>query len=172
MRPLIQTNLVLHGKGVKDVNRGPNLLPKDLISKYQLDQSQIAFTLCTQFPNRPMRIHPETTVYSTIITEASTLKKTTGKYSTNIRSIISIFSPSLQIQLAHPLVNISFSLKLTFVFSVESTADIRCPHCDHPIKTETPTESDASTKPRSTNTKASRVRRRRQVCIKHASFAR
>lgn len=77
-----------------------------------------------------------------------------------------MFSPSLQIQLAHPLVNISFSPKLTCVFSVESTTGIRCPHCDHPIKTDTPTESDASTKPQSTNNRASRVRRRRQVCIK------
>lgn len=61
--------------------REENLLPKDLITKYQLDQSQIAFTLGTRHPDGSTQIFSNTTVLSSIITEASTSKKTNGRFS-------------------------------------------------------------------------------------------
>jgi hypothetical protein len=45
--------------------------PKELINKYQLDKSHIAFTLCTKLPNGTYEHHPETTVISSVITESS-----------------------------------------------------------------------------------------------------
>ena len=75
----------------QDAIREENLLPRDLIAKYQLDQSQIAFTLCTKLPNGSMYIYPKTTVLSSIITEASTAKKTTGKFRMNISAIFEPF---------------------------------------------------------------------------------
>jgi len=45
------------------------LPPKQLIQKYQLDQSQLAFTYCTLDPNGTTYIPDwSTTVYSTIMT--------------------------------------------------------------------------------------------------------
>jgi hypothetical protein len=48
------------------------LSPKDLINKYQLDKSHIAFTLCTKLSNGTYDIHPETTIISSVITESPT----------------------------------------------------------------------------------------------------
>jgi hypothetical protein len=45
--------------------------PKELINKYQLDKSQIAFTLCTKLSDGTYKHHPETTVISSVITESS-----------------------------------------------------------------------------------------------------
>jgi hypothetical protein len=50
--------------------------PKELINKYQLDKSQIAFTLCTKLSDGTYKHHPETTVISSVITESS--KKTSA----------------------------------------------------------------------------------------------
>ncbi len=44
---------------------------KDLINKYQLEKSHLAFTLCTKLPNGSYDIHPETTIISSVITEAT-----------------------------------------------------------------------------------------------------
>ncbi|CAF0855966.1 unnamed protein product [Adineta ricciae] len=56
------------------------LSAKELITKYQLDKSHIAFTLCTKLPNGLYDIHPETTVISSMITE--TAAKTPASAST------------------------------------------------------------------------------------------
>jgi hypothetical protein len=55
------------------------LAPKDLITRYQLDKSQIAFTICTKLPDGSYKSHPDTTVISSVITEASTSRKPNGK---------------------------------------------------------------------------------------------
>ncbi|CAF1281457.1 unnamed protein product [Adineta ricciae] len=55
------------------------LSPKDLINRYQLDKSHIAFTLCTQKSDGTYEPHPQTTVVSTIISEVSSTKKTSNK---------------------------------------------------------------------------------------------
>jgi hypothetical protein len=54
------------------------LSPKDLINRYQLDKSQIAFTLCTKLPDGSYQPHPDTTVYSSVITEAPTSRKSSN----------------------------------------------------------------------------------------------
>ncbi|CAF1612074.1 unnamed protein product [Adineta ricciae] len=56
------------------------LSAKELITKYQLDKSHIAFTLCTKLPDGSYDIHPETTVISSMITE--TTAKTPASAST------------------------------------------------------------------------------------------
>jgi len=46
------------------------LSPKELINKYQLDKSHIAFTLCTKMSDGTYDIHRETTIISSVITES------------------------------------------------------------------------------------------------------
>lgn len=55
------------------------LSPKDLIDRYQLDKSHIAFTLCTKLPNGTYDIHPETTIISTVLSELSSKPSTASK---------------------------------------------------------------------------------------------
>ncbi|CAF0936314.1 unnamed protein product [Adineta ricciae] len=55
------------------------LSPKDLINRYQLDKSHIAFTLCTQKSDGTYEPHPQTTIISTIISEVSSTKKISSK---------------------------------------------------------------------------------------------
>jgi len=43
--------------------------PKDLINKYQLDKSQLAFTLCTKRSDGSYEIHRTTTTISSVMTE-------------------------------------------------------------------------------------------------------
>ena len=52
-----------------DLFSDEKLSPKELINKYQLDKSHIAFTLCTKLSKDQYRIHPETTTVSSVITE-------------------------------------------------------------------------------------------------------
>jgi hypothetical protein len=62
-----------------DIIHEERLSPKDLINKYQLDKSHIAFTLCTKLSDDSYKLHPETTIISSIITEVPTSKKPNGK---------------------------------------------------------------------------------------------
>jgi hypothetical protein len=62
-----------------DIIHEEKLSPKDLITKYQLDKSHIAFTLCTKLPDGFYKSHPDTTVISSVITEASTSRRSNGK---------------------------------------------------------------------------------------------
>ncbi|UJR23129.1 hypothetical protein I4U23_026149 [Adineta vaga] len=50
--------------------------PKELIHKYQLDKSHLAFTICTKQSNGTYKPDPDTTVISTVISEVSLTKKT------------------------------------------------------------------------------------------------
>jgi hypothetical protein len=59
-----------------DIVHDERLTPKELITRYQLDQSHIAFTLCTKLPDGFYEVHPETTIMSSVITEVSTSRKT------------------------------------------------------------------------------------------------
>ncbi|CAF4388165.1 unnamed protein product, partial [Adineta steineri] len=52
------------------------LRPKELITKYQLDKSQIAFTLCKKLSDDFYKPYPDSTIISSIITEVPTSKKT------------------------------------------------------------------------------------------------
>lgn len=52
-----------------DIVSQEKLVPKELINKYQLDKSQIAFTLCTKLSKDNYEIHSDTTVISTTISE-------------------------------------------------------------------------------------------------------
>ncbi|CAF1022742.1 unnamed protein product [Adineta steineri] len=52
------------------------LRPKELITKYQLDKSQIAFTLCKKLSDDSYTPYPDSTIISSIITEVPTSKKT------------------------------------------------------------------------------------------------
>jgi hypothetical protein len=54
-----------------DLINEEKLASKDLINKYQLDKSHIAFTLCTKLPNGAYDVHAETTIISSVITESS-----------------------------------------------------------------------------------------------------
>ena len=67
--------LCLH---IIDIGIKETLSPKDLISRYRLDKSHIAFTLCTKSLDNSYEIHPETTVISTMITESSSKSKSNG----------------------------------------------------------------------------------------------
>lgn len=61
----------------EDIIHTDKLAPKDLITTYQLDQSHIVFTLCTKLTDDSYKIYPESTVLSTVITEAPVNKKST-----------------------------------------------------------------------------------------------
>ena len=56
---------------VLDLINNEKLSAKELITKYQLDKSHIAFTLCTKLPNGLYDVHPETTIISSMITEST-----------------------------------------------------------------------------------------------------
>jgi hypothetical protein len=64
---------------ILDIIHEEILSPKELINKYQLDKSHIAFTLCTKLPDGPYKPYPETTIISSVISEVSTSRKTNGK---------------------------------------------------------------------------------------------
>jgi hypothetical protein len=61
---------------IQNIVHDERLTPKELITRYQLDQSHIAFTLCTKLPDGFYEVHPETTIMSSVITEVSTSRKT------------------------------------------------------------------------------------------------
>ncbi len=52
-----------------DIISEGKLSPKELITKYQLEKSHIAFTLCTKVSKDTYKLHPETTIISSVITE-------------------------------------------------------------------------------------------------------
>lgn len=54
---------------VQNIIPQAKLPPKDLIAKYQLDKSHIAFTLCSKSSDGTYEIHPETTTISSVIAE-------------------------------------------------------------------------------------------------------
>lgn len=60
-----------------DLFSDEKLSPKELINKYQLDKSHIAFTLCTKLSKDRYQIHPETTVISSVIAETPAKPTTT-----------------------------------------------------------------------------------------------
>ncbi|CAF1178804.1 unnamed protein product [Rotaria sordida] len=60
---------------IQNIIHEEKLTPKELINKYQLDKSQLAFTLCTKLPNGLFKSHPETTIISSVISEASAASK-------------------------------------------------------------------------------------------------
>ncbi|CAF3745604.1 unnamed protein product [Rotaria sordida] len=60
---------------IQNIIHEEKLTPKELINKYQLDKSQLAFTLCTKLPNGLFKPHPETTIISSMISEASAASK-------------------------------------------------------------------------------------------------
>jgi hypothetical protein len=62
---------------IQNIISEEKLASKDLINKYQLDKSHIAFTLCTKLSNGTYDIHPETTIISLVVTEVPT-KQTTA----------------------------------------------------------------------------------------------
>jgi len=64
---------------IQNIITEEKLSPKDLISKYQLDKSCIAFTLCTKLSDGTHLIHHETTVISSVITESPTKPSTVSK---------------------------------------------------------------------------------------------
>jgi len=63
---------------IQNIIHEEKLTPKELINRYQLDKSHIAFTLCTKLPNGSYDIHPETTAISSVITEATTKSSATS----------------------------------------------------------------------------------------------
>lgn len=69
------------------INAEP-LLPKDLIAKYQLNKSHLAFTVCTLEAHHVYKPYPESTCISSIITETNTQKKVQG---TSIRLLIPVY---------------------------------------------------------------------------------
>jgi hypothetical protein len=85
--------------------------PKDLINKYQLDKSHLAFTLCTKRPDGSFEIHPETTITSSVMTEVPAKPSPTTLKS--IESTMTTLIPAPQVQ---PPV---------------SNQTVRCPNCDH-----------------------------------------
>ncbi|CAF3428501.1 unnamed protein product [Rotaria sp. Silwood1] len=64
---------------IQNIIHEEKLTPKDLINKYQLEKSHLAFTLCTKLPDGLYKPHPKTTVISSVISEASASKKPNGK---------------------------------------------------------------------------------------------
>jgi hypothetical protein len=80
------------------------LTPKQLLSKYQLEKSQLAFTLCTKLRDGTFKIHPETTVISSVMTELGT------------KSCTSTIRPSKEDMLAMPS---------------STTLMVQCPKCAH-----------------------------------------
>ncbi|CAM2720274.1 unnamed protein product [Rotaria socialis] len=80
LRPFSDTNA-----RIQNINHEEQLTPKDLINRYQLEKSHLAFTLCAKLSNGFYQMHPETTVISSIITEIPTVKKpkTTALFSSD-----------------------------------------------------------------------------------------
>lgn len=66
-QPLIQFSST--NTAVQNIIPQGKLAPKDLISKYQLDKSHIAFTLCSKLSDGSYEIHSETTTISSVIAE-------------------------------------------------------------------------------------------------------
>ncbi|CAF0973617.1 unnamed protein product [Adineta steineri] len=80
-QPLKPFSDVLHH--VQNIIDEERLASKELITKYQLDKSHIAFTLCTKLPNGTYDVHPETTIISSVITETSTKPSATTTTTNN-----------------------------------------------------------------------------------------
>ncbi|CAF2464855.1 unnamed protein product [Rotaria sp. Silwood2] len=73
VQPLIRfSETITH---VQNIIHEEKLTPKDLINKYQLEKSHLAFTLCTKQPNGLYKPHSETTIISSVISETSIPKK-------------------------------------------------------------------------------------------------
>ncbi|CAM4787108.1 unnamed protein product [Rotaria magnacalcarata] len=86
LRPFSDTNA-----RIQNINHEKQLTPKDLINRYQLEKSHLAFTLCAKLSSGFYQARPETTVISSVITEIPTLKKpkTTAFSSDNTKHSIS-----------------------------------------------------------------------------------
>jgi len=108
-------NIILPGK----------IAPKDLITRYQLDKSHIAFTLCTKLPDGSYEIHPETTTISSVITESQN-KPTTNANTNQSKEIV-----------------------------VNNVQKISCPNCSHCFDISQTTEIKENGKKRAATPKTS-----------------
>ncbi|CAF3947331.1 unnamed protein product [Rotaria sp. Silwood2] len=94
VQPLIRfSETITH---VQNIIHEEKLTPKDLINKYQLEKSHLAFTLCTKQPNGLYKPHSETTIISSVISETSIPKKAGEVNSDDMYGDLSLFNPMME----------------------------------------------------------------------------
>jgi len=96
--------------------------PKDLINKYQLDKSHLAFTLCTKRLNGSFEVHPETTTISSVMVELPVKPSST--------------SSKVTVE--------------TLMTSSVPNPTVRCPHCSHCFDSSKATVTTGVSKRKST----------------------